>query len=225
MLPSSFPPAVPCSGAPFPPRGPSGWFPRFRGTMRRSDSLPPLPPRFVSFARRYPSHVLVFAPLGCRTSPPRGQGLCYPGRPLRLLVTGGGRASQVPGEPRCAHAPLLDPGGIVVQDPLKHARYGLPRRQRRRLPHYVFSRLDHAACALPVYASQPGSPRDHATLSSGCGSALPGGIGYPLGSLVRFRSGTYGPISSSSPRLSLAPVLRHKPPVLRCPAPSQPSSP
>ena len=28
-------------------------FPRFGGTMRHSDSSPPIPPRFVAFARRY----------------------------------------------------------------------------------------------------------------------------------------------------------------------------
>src|SRR5208337_786783 len=40
-------------GTPFPRRGPSGWFPRFHGTMRCCDSLPPISPRFVSFAWRY----------------------------------------------------------------------------------------------------------------------------------------------------------------------------
>jgi len=45
---------------------------------------------------------------------------------------------------------------------------------RRRLPAIVLSRLDHAAVALPVYASQLGSPRGHATLGSGWWLAFPG---------------------------------------------------
>ena len=39
--------------APVLSRGPSGRFPRFDGTMGRCDSLPPVSPRFVSFAGRY----------------------------------------------------------------------------------------------------------------------------------------------------------------------------
>jgi hypothetical protein len=37
----SFPPTIPPSGIAFPPRGPRGAFPRFVGTPRCSDSLPP----------------------------------------------------------------------------------------------------------------------------------------------------------------------------------------
>src|SRR6516164_8047887 len=50
---ASIPPTVSWPGAPFPRRGPSGRFPRVVGNTRRSDSLPPVPPRFVAFARRY----------------------------------------------------------------------------------------------------------------------------------------------------------------------------
>ena len=53
MSRSSVPPTVPCSGAPFPPQGPLGRFPRFSGTMRHSDCLPSISPRFVAFAWRY----------------------------------------------------------------------------------------------------------------------------------------------------------------------------
>src|ERR1700677_49529 len=69
MFLTSFPPAVLCFGAPFPPPGPQVGFPGFIGTMRRSDFLPPFPHRS-----------------GC---------------PLRCqyLLRGGGRTSQVPGEP------------------------------------------------------------------------------------------------------------------------------
>ena len=44
------------------------------------------------------------------------------------------------------------------------------------------SRLNHAACTLSVYASQPGSPPDHATLDSGWWPALTGQDSHLLGS-------------------------------------------
>ena len=65
----------------------SGRFPGFLGTMRRSDSLSPVPLHFVAFVPRY-------------------------------RLRGDGRASQVPGEPSCAHALLSDPGGAVRVRPL-----------------------------------------------------------------------------------------------------------
>jgi len=51
----------------------------------------------------------------------------------------------------------------------------------------LFSGLDHTACTLPVYASPRTLP--HATQHSvpAAGQALPGGIGYPPGSIRRFR--------------------------------------
>jgi hypothetical protein len=59
---ASVPPAVSWPGASFPRRGPSGRFPRFTGTIRRSDSPPPLPPHFVSFAWRYPGRTRCLLP-------------------------------------------------------------------------------------------------------------------------------------------------------------------
>jgi hypothetical protein len=60
--PSSVSPSIPCTGSPFPPRGPAGRFPRFIGyywllglpVVHRVclGSTAPVP-RFVSFARRY----------------------------------------------------------------------------------------------------------------------------------------------------------------------------
>jgi hypothetical protein len=43
----------PQRGTPFAPRGPGGPFPRLNTTMGHCDSLPPISPRFVSFAWRY----------------------------------------------------------------------------------------------------------------------------------------------------------------------------
>ncbi len=58
VFPSSVPPASPCPDVPFPPRGPMGRVPRVLGTMRRDDSLPPVPPRFVSFTWAVPCGAL-----------------------------------------------------------------------------------------------------------------------------------------------------------------------
>jgi hypothetical protein len=51
----------------------------------------------------------------------------------------------------------------------------------------LISGLNHSAYTLPVYASQRGLPRHHATLGSGCRHTWPGGIDYPLGSNEKFQ--------------------------------------
>ncbi len=63
----------------------------------------------------------------------------------------------------------------------------------------VISGLNHTARSLAVYASQGGLPHRYARLASGGWPALPGGVGYPLGSNERFQV-----IPSSFPRLRLA---------------------
>ncbi len=64
------------------------------------------------------------------------------------------------------------------------------------------SRLDHAACTLPVYASQGGSLRHHATLGSGWWPALAGRHCSPAGSRWKV-SECVNHISSLVPRLCL----------------------
>jgi len=88
--------------------------------MRCSDSLTSLPPCFVSFARRLPSLAPVFvtpaksdADLG-----PGGLGLAPP-HEASSWRDGDARASQVPGEPFCACALLLDPGETNATRPLR----------------------------------------------------------------------------------------------------------
>ena len=62
------------------------------------------------------------------------------------------------------------------------------------------SGLDHTAYTLPVYASQRGLPRYHATLGSGCRHTWPGRTGYPLGSNEKFqRCSHLLPISQAWP--------------------------
>src|SRR5271156_6493013 len=57
---------------PLPSPGSLGWFPWLDGTTRRSDSLPPISPHFVSFAWRYHALRPLFVPnspgLGCGSS-------------------------------------------------------------------------------------------------------------------------------------------------------------
>ena len=111
----SVPPAVSWPGASFPPRGPEGRFPRFHGTIRRSESPPPVPPRFVSFTRPVSRSHLGFAPMvaGCAD---HGPGVGHPVPPAGNCREGGG-ASQVPGEPQGERAPFSDPGGFACARP------------------------------------------------------------------------------------------------------------
>ena len=113
--PASIPPAVSWPGAPFPRRGPSGRFPRVHGSMRRSDSPPPLPPRFVAFTWRYPGCTRVSLPWS-PDAPATGLELVTRYLPPGLCREDDG-ASQVPGEPRGERALFSDPGGITGARP------------------------------------------------------------------------------------------------------------
>ena len=121
--------------------------------MRRSDSLPPVSPGFVSFA------------FGYRLSP--GYSLLSPGRrtqagleeitgsSLPVLSGGGGRVSQVPGEPTvcmpCSSTPA-GPEGDAVLPP--DVAFRQPEAVGSR--EFAISGLNSRAYKLPVYASRPG---------------------------------------------------------------------
>ena len=110
VFPSSCPPAVPCSGAPFAPQGPPGEFPCFSTTMRHSD-FPSLVSRgFLLIPVIPPMHPL-FAPGRIDAPHHRAGVISCRGFPNRVSVSGRNGTSQVPGEPPCTHAPLSDPGG------------------------------------------------------------------------------------------------------------------
>jgi hypothetical protein len=113
---ASVPPTVSWPGAPFPQRGPSGRFPRVAGNMKRSDSPPPVPPRFVAFAWWYLGRT--------RVSFPRPPGAPAAGLELVTRYLRPGLTEGTAGPPRflenpCERALFFDPGGIASARPLR----------------------------------------------------------------------------------------------------------
>jgi hypothetical protein len=149
-----------------------GPFPCFLGTTRRSDSLTTLPPGFVSFAVAVPP-LPVFRSCGGRAPISHRPGVLT-GSPHRFSDVESSGPPRFLGDPLCT-CPALRPRRDQWARPFAAPRCCLPLVQRRRLSHDSYlSRLNHAAHALAVYASQPGSPRHHARLASGWGPPLPG---------------------------------------------------
>ncbi len=159
-----FPSVGSVSRRPFPPRGPSGRFPRFIGYYELLGRLAIRRGRFVSFALALP-----------RLSARRRPGL--PGSWGALPV----------------HAPLCDPGGTAAPDhralalPLQRDDVAFRYFDGVGSHDTLFSGLNHAAYTLAVYASQPSSRTVHARLASGWWSSLAGRDSNPLGPFVKFQ--------------------------------------
>ena len=100
-----------------------------------------------------------FAP-GGRERAASGPGL-FNRVPLPALVRGDDQVSQVPGEPPCVHAPLSDPGELFTPGLLRRVDAAFRSSNDVGAREDCLSRLHHAACTLPVYASQGGSLRLH----------------------------------------------------------------
>ncbi len=98
----------------------------------------------------------------------------------------------------CERVLLSDPGGIAHARPLRRRDAAFRPFNNVGSREENISGLYHTTRSLAVSASQPGSPRHHARLASGCWPALPDGVGYPRGSIERFPRH----IASSSPKLS-----------------------
>ena len=175
----------PHSGTAFPPRGPRGEFPRFPGTARCSDSLPP------SGRASSPSRAV---PRWARSSLP-GEG-SPPAWVLGLVtrVPTGIMTRRGQGLPGSWASPMR-------ACPAPGPRWNLRVWPRSRRGDAVFrccdgvdfhgaqlSGLTHAACALPVYASQRRLPDRHATLGSGWWPAFGGRDWRPAGTLRGFPS-------------------------------------
>ena len=75
----------------------------------RYDFLPPVPPRFVSFAWRYHSQRSRFARTRPSAAAGGSPGVGHPVSPAGTLVSGNDRISYVPGEPRLCSCPALRP--------------------------------------------------------------------------------------------------------------------
>ena len=184
MSPPSVPPQVPSSGRPLPSAGSSGASsPASPVLSADSDFSPPLAPRFVSFARHYHRLAPVRSP---RRDVASGAWTTSTAAPAPPLNGGENETSQVPGRPLCVHASLFDPGGPPTPG---HYRNGdvVFRWINGVDSATVLSRLYHAACTLSVYASQPGSPPNHATLDSGWWPALAGQDSHLLGRVEGFQ--------------------------------------
>ena len=99
---------------------------------------------------------------------------------------GDGEASQVPGRP-LRTCPALRPRRTAVPQATTGPAMSSSVRMMTSTPRWVLSRLNHAACTLSVYASQPGSPPDRTTLDSGWWPALAGQDSHLLGRVDGFR--------------------------------------
>lgn len=114
----------------------------------------------------------------------------------------------------CARAVLSDPGGSLaptLQATSCFARFVLSDiafhvDNRVGLHNSSISGLYHTAHAPAVYASQPGSPLDHARLASGLGL-------WPVGTFTHGLLRLVSAFASSSPRLAWRNVHNSTPPV------------
>jgi hypothetical protein len=169
----------------FPPRGPSGWFPRFAGNTEHSDFLSPIPPHFVPFVRRYRRCALGFAPAGARRST-CGPGGYLPDSPYRFLRR---RRQDLPGSWRtpCERAVLFDPGGILTLGHYRASMLPSTFSTVSASATTVLSGLNHTAHAFAVYASQDELLHRHARLASGWLASLSGRDWHPLGPNERFQ--------------------------------------
>ena len=176
-----FPPNGSVTRRPLPSPGSSRVeFPGFLGTMRRSDSLPPVPPRFVSLRLAIPSRVACVRSRSGPT-PTGGQGFVVrlsPAPDVVEMETQGVPSSW--GTLMCL-CPVLRPRQDRYHQAIAVRRRGPRVMQRRRLPRVMLSRLNSTASALAVYASPGGSPAQDARLASGCWPGSTGRDWLPAG--------------------------------------------
>ncbi len=170
------------------PVGPVPPLLRYYETLRIPSDRPS-PASFPSRSRyhRHPS----FAPVRVGRPSRAGQGCC-PASPTGCLTW---RRTGLPGSlgDLCVHALLFDPGGSAAPARSLSAPLLPSARFKASAPTRKLSRLNHTACTLAVYASQPGLPLRHARLASGWGPAFPGRASHPRGPSVRFLLSTWLP--------------------------------
>ena len=163
-------------------RVPWGGFPDFRSTISGLRSLAFRPASLRCLHSAVPPAAPFRSP---GRSSSRGLDHFLPRRPHRLLRVEKTRSPRFLGDP-CQHAPLLDPGGPLTLGQFRVSDAAFRYLNDVGSASISLSRLDHAAYRLPVYASQPGSPPNHATLGSGWWPTFTGSGLSPAGSHRRF---------------------------------------
>ena len=150
--------------------------------MRCCDSLPPISPRFVSFAGRY--HRCVRG-----SSPPAPDAEPW----INLELVGGissrrarWKRQGLPSSRRnpCDHSPYSSDPGVTRQAEwtMSELPGAAPATDHDEgSPRVVISGLNRTAFDLAVYASQGWSPTHHARLASGCWSGSTGRDWLPAG--------------------------------------------
>ncbi len=156
--------------------------------MECSESLPAIPPRFVAFARRYHPCTLASLPPAWGATPGAwGFRDSAPVTPVRIL---GWRRQGLPGSwgTHARACPALRPRRDRKRQAIAACRCGLPPSERRRLPQTGYFR---GSITRPTHSLSTLRRMDHSTATQdslpAAGQALPGGIGYPLGSNERFQ--------------------------------------
>jgi hypothetical protein len=151
-----------------------------------------------------PCRASLFAPAAATRCFTTGQAIWYAGGPhAPALFHGMHGISQVPGQPSCARPALGPRGGLARQ--ARAARRCCQRFQNNGGPsQFVFSRLNHAALALAVYASRPGLLQDSRKTRFRLGASLFRAGSRPAGLLRKVSMSRTIRYISPSPRLCLA---------------------
>jgi hypothetical protein len=153
--------------------------------MRRSDSLPPFPPRFGSPRKGGTALRSLSRSRDCRALLATGQGFGGPVSPRPVFPAGTTEPPRFLGNPLCP-CPALRPRWDLHARPFTAFRCGLPCFRRRRLPPQTpFGAPSHGLVTRCLrFAS--GLPRPAQDSLPAAGQALPGGIQHPPGSTTRF---------------------------------------
>ena len=182
---SSFPPQVPSSGRPLPSVG----FPGASSptspvlSAKDSDFSPPVAHHFVSFAQHYHRFARLCS-LGAGRFP---ESLDHFYRGARA-ASSRWRRRDLPGSwTTLAYMPRSQTPADRRTQATSGPTMWSSVYATTSTPHRLLSGLHHAACTLSVYASQPGSPPNHATLDSGWWPALTGQGSHLLGRVEGFR--------------------------------------